>query len=213
MANRWLFFALLLSAGLLGAWVFAEWRTEPSLNMDVAAEPLESLAEDAPLPEPSEHFTPVSDFKATLARPLFVQGRRPEPDEPDTSQSDARQQTAPPPPAPTLQLSAIIVNDRERSALLLPAGESQSERVREGESVAGWEIIEIRDDAVLIRSGRREETLTLRDFGPPGPIPRRPAANANPQPANPAQGPRTAEQLRALRQRAAQRARQSQGPN
>jgi type II secretory pathway component PulC len=105
-----------------------------------------------------------------------------------------------------MKLSAIIITDTERSALLMPTGGSQSERVKEGETVSGWEVLKINDDSVVIRSRGQEQTLTLRDFGPPGAVPQRPAKPSMQQGNGQTARKEAAEQLRELRQRAAERA-------
>lgn len=192
MANRLPLIAL-VTAALLGVWVFMEWRFNPRPGIDANAETIEPLPDDPRLPEPEGEFTPIDEFKGTLVRPLFVKGRRQEPDEAETV--DANAQAGPPAaPPPDMKLSAIIVNDEERFALLLPAGQAQSEQVKEGETIAGWEIVSIEDESVVIRArGRGEQTLTLRDFGPPGAVPRRPATPERPSEQRPAVRPKSAD--------------------
>lgn len=204
MANRMSWIAL-VTACLLSAWVFAEWRAEPRPSVGAGNEPIEPTSSEAQIPEPTTEFTPVSEFKGTLTRPLFIKGRRQEPEASDT-EGPGTANAAPSAPPPNMKLSAIIITDSERSALLMPTGESQSERVKEGETVSGWEVLKINDDSVVIRSRGQEQTLTLRDFGPPGAVPRRPATPGG-QPGNPkATRNQSAEQLKALRKRAAERA-------
>lgn len=204
MPNRLSLIAL-ITAGLAAAWVVLEWRFDPTPDIDVRAESVAEAPTTVELPEPEDDFTPIDEFKGTLVRPLFVQGRRQEPDPTETDGLADQAPAAPEAPPPSMKLTAIIVNDQERSALLLPAGEQQSARVAPGETVAGWEVVEIRDDAVVIRARGREQTLTLREFGPPGAVPTRPA-KPDPRAQQAKTRPDASAKLQELRRRAAERA-------
>ena len=211
MPNRISWIAL-VAACLLSAWVFAEWRAEPHPVIGAGDETIEPISAEMQIPEASTEFTPVSEFKGTLTRPLFIKGRRQEAEASETQELGTAN-TTPTAPPPDMKLSAVIITGDERSALLLPTGESQSERVKEGETVSGWEVLKINEDSVVIRARGQEQTLTLRDFGPPGAVPRRPAKpGRQPGKQTPTRN-QTAEQLRDLRRRAAEKAKAAQRPN
>lgn len=165
---------------LAGGWLaFEATRPPPSLPDPLpAAEPavpeLPQLAPDAPL---------ISEFKATLDRPLFSQDRRPEA---VASGQDGRADIpAGPESAADVRLSAVIVDSDGRSALLSTPQQIQAVRVPLGGTIAGWRVEEIRDDAVLLRSGSRQVEVALRMFGParpPAPEQVEPAAQRRPKP-------------------------------
>ncbi len=146
---------------LAGGWLaFEAMRPPPALPDPVtAAEPafpeLPDLAADAPL---------LSEFKATLERPLFSPERRPDRNGP--AQEGESEAVVGLDAAPGLRLSAVIVDADGRSALLSTPQAVQAQRVPLGGTIAGWRVEEIRDDAVVLRSGSRQAEVALRTFGP-----------------------------------------------
>jgi hypothetical protein len=81
-------------------------------------------------------------------------------------------------------LSAIIIVDDERVALLTDTATGGLSRVKEGESIAGWRVEEIRKESAVLRNGEVREELPLRTFGPPqvASKPRRAPAGAKRKP-------------------------------
>lgn len=166
---------------LAGGWLaFEATRSPPSLPDPVpagepAAPELPELAPDAPL---------LSEFKATLDRPLFSQDRRPDR---STPAQDGKSDPATGSDAATdVRLSAVIVDTDGRSALLSTPQQIQAQRVPLGGTIGGWRVEEIRDDAVVLRSGSRQVEVALRTFGPVrAPVPERvePAPPRRPKPA------------------------------
>jgi hypothetical protein len=163
----------LLTAVLLGGWLAWELvrapaavvPTDPGAPAELAAVPPRDLEFDQP---------DLLDFQATLDRPLFNEDRQP--DDTITAGGDEpgdAPQTAPPP----LRLSAIITDAAGRSALLQQPGAEMPQRVREGERIAGWTVLEISDEAVSLGSGERRSEIPLRVFEaapPPRPLASRP---------------------------------------
>jgi hypothetical protein len=166
---------------LAGGWLaFEATRPPPSLPDPLpAAEPtvpeLPQLAPDAPL---------ISEFKATLDRPLFSQDRRPEA---GVAAQDGRPDTPTgPDSAADVRLSAVIVDSDGRSALLSTPQQLQALRVPLGGTIGGWRVEEIRDDAVVLRSGSRQVEVALRTFGPARPPAPEQVEPAPPRRAKPA---------------------------
>jgi hypothetical protein len=170
-----------LLAVLAGGWLaFEATRAPPSLPDPVpAGEPaaleLPELALDVPL---------LSEFKATLDRPLFSQDRRPDRSAPvldGKSDTETGSDTA-----TDVRLSAVIVDADGRSALLSTPQQIQAQRVPLGGTIGGWRVEEIRDDAVVLRSGSRQVEVALRTFGPVrAPVPEQiePSPPRRPNPA------------------------------
>jgi hypothetical protein len=104
-------------------------------------------------------------FTETVTRPLFMPNRQP---------AGAADAPAAAPAAPTARpnanrytLSAVIIVDDERIALVTDTATGDSNRVREGESFAGWQVEAIRDDSAVLSNGDTREELSLRTFAPP----------------------------------------------
>lgn len=114
-------------------------------------------------------------FSETITRPLFMPNRQPAgmADAPAAAPS-AR---AARPNANRYTLSAVIIIDDERIALVTDTATGDSNRVREGESFAGWQMEAIHDDSAVLSNGDTTEELSLRTFGAPesavAPAPRR----------------------------------------
>lgn len=113
-------------------------------------------------------------FADTLARPLFMPNRRPAAAE--VAQAPAPTTQPARPSANRYALSAIIIVDNERIALLTDTATGGLSRVREGDSFAGWQMESIRADGAVISNGDTREELSLRTFAPPVPRPPRPTA-------------------------------------
>jgi hypothetical protein len=167
--TNWLFLAMvLLGLGLAAELYFAAGSGVPS------APAAAGNVTDTELPTASFALPELASLSDTVARPLFLPNRRvPEQGE-DTTPEPAP--TAGPPKANRFLLSAIVIIDDERIALLSDATTGSLSRVKEGERVSGWEVAEINDDSVVLVSGANREQLPLRTFGAPPPPSRKRAA-------------------------------------
>lgn len=162
----------------------ARWQPQPEPAPDeTALQPAAGAL--APL-----EFAPLSDFAVTLQRPLFYEDRRLPSAAEAAPEDNAELPSQPTGIARLLAVTAIIVEDGQRSALLSVPGESGSIRLREGESAGGWRLVEIGEDQVTIEANGRREQVPLRDYGaapvppPPAqrPLPRRPPRRLPPNP-------------------------------
>ena len=184
-SSSWLLLCLVALAALL----VAEWRFPVGRD---AASPFVAQGSAAAIASPAPRFT-LEDretFPETLARPLFMPNRRPP--ESEAPESPAPVKRAAKPDTKRYALSAIIIVDDERIALLTDTATGGLSRVKEGESVAGWRVEEIREESAVLRNGEVREELPLRIFGPPAiaPKPRRASTRAKRKP--PAQGAKAA---------------------
>lgn len=161
-------FSVLLAAELhFGIGTGSRAQTEEQPSMAPESYPVASFT----LPE-------RESFSDTLTRPLFIPNRQPlgaTPVAPAAPMSHAA-----PPNTARYALSAIIIVDNERIALLTDSATGDLIRLREGEGVAGWQLEEIRENSAVLRDGDNREELSLRTFGPPAPRPRPPDGRAAP---------------------------------
>lgn len=106
-------------------------------------------------------------LSVTVSRPLFMPNRQPL--EAGAVPAPAQTPRAAPPNADRYALSAIVIVDDERIALLSDTATGSLIRAREGERIAGWRVEKILEDGAVLRNGDTRTELTLRSFGPPAP--------------------------------------------
>lgn len=140
-----------LLAGLAALWVnpaTLQWR-------DVRWSPPAPLVPELGAQAPATRVA-AARHPEILDRPLFSPTRRPPPPE----QAQAEPAAAPQPdPLKDVHLFGIFEAGRDRGAILRIDGDVQ--RVRVGESVAGWTLREVHDrQVVLVRQGQ-SRTLDL----------------------------------------------------
>jgi len=197
-ATSWLLLCMVVLAALVAAELYFEVGVV-SGNQPVGPGNASSEAAPAPVFVLANRES-LSD---TLARPLFMPNRQP----PGAlaTEAPAPASRAPQPKANRYSLSAIIIVDDERIALLTDTATGGLSRVREGESLAGWQVEKIHADSAVLSRGDKREELSLRSFAPPvprdpaqgpGAAPERPAGSATEvlpnRPRRPKRGPREA---------------------
>jgi len=147
------------------------WALNGALREDTRVRPsyvaqASTAVEEPPAPAPFS-LASLQSFSQTLERPLFTADRRPPVRAaPAPARAPA---SAPPDPAPAPEigpfiLSAIVIVDDEREVLLSDPREGRLTRRREGETVDGWTLEEIREDAVILRYGDQTRDVLLRRF-------------------------------------------------
>jgi general secretion pathway protein N len=131
----------------------------------------------------------LADLTATLDRPLFVPGRRPP--------AAAAVGEAPPVLQATtsasfsMELSAVVVSDGERSAYFVDAKSGKLTRLREGDALDGWTVRKVAPDSVLMVRGDERTEVVLRTFKPaPGARRAKRSARKRPQRKTSSRGPR-----------------------
>jgi hypothetical protein len=97
------------------------------------------------------------DLSPLFDRPLFSQTRRP-PAEPDTPPATEPAAATP----PEFVLRGVIVSPQSRRALLQTSGDGKLSRVREGETVEGWEVTAISPRKVTLRQAENVIEIRLR---------------------------------------------------
>lgn len=158
--NNWVQRIALLSLFALLGWAVWESRWSPSPQ---AMPPAAGQTTMPPRPPAPASPAPLSEYQATLERPLFYPDRRLPAGDSGASDSDLA-----PSPAPgngsRLTLTAIVEENGEHTALLGAPGLATSARARTGDTVAGWRVEQITDDSVTVSLDGRQETLPLRHF-------------------------------------------------
>lgn len=143
-------------------------------------------------PAPLFALADRTTFSETLERPLFMPGREPyaAPAPPTAAPAPAGAR----PSATRYVLSAVIIADDERIALLTDTATGAVRRVREGERLAGWRIDAIHGNSAVLRNGDTTEELPLRTFGPAAPAASQPGPNGSSAQARP-EAPRPPKRL------------------
>lgn len=114
-------------------------------------------------PMPSQPILAMPD-KASLAviveRPVFSQTRRP-------SGGVAGEQAT----STEFTLSGVVISATQRSALVQPDNGGIIQRLKEGEEIAGWTLVEIAPDRIIVRRGTVEAEVFLDYAAPAPPMP------------------------------------------
>jgi type II secretory pathway component PulC len=150
---------------ILLAWVIYEELAEMSKS-----EPLEAADGAAP-GEPSPTESPATlamadteSLAMILQRPVFAQTRRPSGGATDGTLGASIDFT----------LSGVVISGNERTALIRPTNGGTVQQMRIGENVAGWTLIEVSVDRVIVRRDTMEAEIRL-DYAAPAPPPPRTA--------------------------------------
>ena len=124
--------------------------------------PIESAA------VPTFSLPPVDSYAETLERPLFASDRQPHKAVPVSKQPQKQQPVRQADPK-RFVLSAVVMQGDMRVALLRDATNGTLTRLKEGSSVGGWALSEVRADSVVLSRGSATQEVQLRRFEPPPP--------------------------------------------
>jgi general secretion pathway protein N len=156
---------LLVLCALLGYVVYIQANAKLPIPSEPAAAPRPTDGAGTPVAEPEFAMPPLEDFTETLARPLFMDTRRP----PEPGEEPVAEEAPPPePPKATaklagLELSGIVITSKARVALIRKVRAGELLRLSVGEQVDGWTIDAIRPDRVILRKNEIVEELVLKD--------------------------------------------------
>ena len=162
--SRWL---LLVMAGLV-VLILVELNSSSSRSLGTALTTAPS-ADPGTQPEfPDLDVAPLSGMQQTTKRPIFRRSRRPPVSVPVERVTQTPEPPPPPPPKPDLHysLSAVVIAGGEGVAYLNKQGVSELTRLRRGESVDGWRLVELQPDAVVLEHGDVRARLVLRPTEP-----------------------------------------------
>jgi hypothetical protein len=128
--------------------------------MELEAMPQLVTAGDAPAepsvapvssPRPVDH-DPLSAFDEMVRRPLFTASRSP------FVPTQSTPNLAGP---PDIRLTGVAIDASKKRALLRSSQQPQGRWVEQGQSIDGWQLQSVRDDAVIITSGQQMHELRL----------------------------------------------------
>jgi len=146
---------LVLSAAVVALGVVNWWVI--GLELEPASTATGSVASAAPATAVSRlqpvDDRPLSDFAEIVRRPLFTASRSP-------FVPNAAAGAAASPSPPDIRLTGVAIDAAKRQALLRTSQQPQGRWVAEGESIDGWLLRSVRDDAVIVAS--RQQTHELR---------------------------------------------------
>jgi general secretion pathway protein N len=131
-------------------------------------QPISKPSRDGGRPLPSGNplwAIPLSVLTATQERPIFSASRRPPPRAVAAPLID-RVSAPPPKPAaperPSLALIGVVVGESDAIAVFLDQASQKTVRLRQGESLTGWELSSVQPREVTLRKAGRTEVLALK---------------------------------------------------
>jgi hypothetical protein len=98
---------------------------------------------------------PLSDFEEIVRRPVFSASRSP------FVVPTERAQTLAGLRSPDLRLAGVAIDTNKKRALLRTTQQPQGRWVEQGDSIEGWLLQSVREDAVIVASGQQTHELRL----------------------------------------------------
>jgi type II secretory pathway component PulC len=167
---------LLGLASILLAWVIYQESAEiPAIQAAERGDPA-ALGTPAPTaPEATFSMPDRESLAVILERPLFSQTRRPS----GVASDDARAGSI------DFTLAGVVISGSERSALIRPGNAKIVQQLKQGETIAGWTLVEITADRVVVRRDAIETEIFLDYTAPVPPGPRTETRKQGAEPAVP----------------------------
>ena len=146
---------ILLCIGASGAGLIVyDWGRPGRIYANTSLRPLSDSG--APPPARAAQTTPTrtrEDFTEMLARPLFREQRRPQ--AAGAARQSTRPQVAEQDLSTRIALSAVVINDDEKIALIEHKDNGKLQKLRLGEDVYGWTLTSIQERSIFLgREGR-----------------------------------------------------------
>ncbi|QGU32020.1 hypothetical protein [Thermochromatium tepidum] len=119
-------------------------------------------------------------YASIIERPLFRPDRRPEPPRDEQQGPDVLQENL---DLSLFDLSAVLITPETVSAWVRDPAQPKLRRLRIGDDLNGWAVLEIQEDRVLLERQGQRDALILRDYsqGAPAVAPAPPAQKALPR--------------------------------
>jgi general secretion pathway protein N len=114
------------------------------------------------LPPPVEK----QDYVSVTERPIFLPGRRPQEESPESeTDKDAGQaEIEPLPGLDTMDLNAVIITPKGAVAWVSTPSSPKPQRVQIGDDLQGWTVKAIATDEVEVQGNGSSDRLVLRNF-------------------------------------------------
>jgi hypothetical protein len=143
--------AVLAALGLVNWWVMELEPLPPVAGAASAHAPAAPLSSLQPVNQ-----RPLSDFEEFVRRPLFTASRSP------FVPTGSTQTLAGPSVRPSdIRLAGVAIDAGKKQALLRTPQQPQGRWVEQGDSIDGWLLRSVRDDAVIVASGQQTHELRL----------------------------------------------------
>jgi len=164
---------------LLCLCVFLAWILWLDLNRDYSMSlPDKVISETVIGPEPSEklpgkELSPLSDYVQIIERPLFRKDRRPfVPDESVVDEKKQKRKSSVSRMKPDeLHLSAVIITNETRIALIQSGRNKKIQKVILGEVIDDWTLDDVQPGLISLKKGDEVKTLELLIKSSPKQIP------------------------------------------
>jgi hypothetical protein len=173
----------LIACGCFSAILLAEWGMgeasrsqlqtllDKNIPSDYQSEPMPTLAQ-------SKQFG--DSFNAIIERPLFIEGRKPLPEQAveETESADNGQ-------LDDWLLIGIYNKDNRKMALFRKRNEAKTFlKLNETQMITGWQLLQIQGDRVVLQQGGQQKSIMLRKPREQNPVPaasKRPVIPAKPK--------------------------------
>jgi hypothetical protein len=155
---------LLVALGLSLEYRWLKRRLEFALQVPPVGE-LPQPGEEAPA---LAELPPREAFTAFIAQPLFIEGRKPLPEEAEAGALETKK-------PPEVHLTGIITAPNALQLILVRDQSNKTLRLKPGEAIDGWRVAELKDDQVILQQNGKTHILKLikpRPLKPPPPSPR-----------------------------------------
>jgi type II secretory pathway component PulC len=148
-----------LSLIIAGEWLYASYRQHRLLT-SISSEKQQDYKTDE-LPKIELTKQPEESYVDLVARPLFIEGRKPvnEPS-PEAAQAAAKSESF------DWQLTGVYSTKKTTSALFSRSkskvAKDNHRKITVGDDLDGWKLIEINKDRVMLKQGGNDKELLLR---------------------------------------------------
>lgn len=161
---------------LLAAVLFAEWQFYSGYEDRLTAmlqQKHQTAGLFAKLPDYKTSLAAEEDYHKIVDQPLFIEGRQPVENTELTQRNSAQNPTAQV-TKPSVRLTGVILIP-DALVALLQDNMGKNFRVKQGETIQGWDVDSIQNDKITITNGVDHQDVLLRE---PKPVKKHPGANA-----------------------------------
>jgi len=153
----------------LGIILFTELNTNYSHNETITASKAD-MTDEITTPDVIEDFPPLTDYQATIDRPLFMHDRQPyvyeEPKE-EAKQTKVKKKTIQKKTPQQLVLTATIITPDRQVAIIRTGKSKESLHIAIGEIIDNWTLEEVHAQHIVLKDGEKTEKLELEIQGSP----------------------------------------------